>query len=307
VLAGTEPTAVVPGKAGESILGMPLTAPARASWCVALVRHKGRRWTTSDREALLDLRPYLALVLAHALLQEEVAIARGLEGRIAEERERELAAFSHELRNPLAPILMWASTLKRLRPDDEEVQRATQAITHAVNLERQLIEDVSDVSRLQRGVLALHRETVDLGRIVRDALVCRQRDIDAAELTLESNVPSERVPVAGDAVRLTQVVGNLLGNAIKFTPAGGTIAVTLAREGNTATLVVSDSGPGMPEELAGRFFTPFLQGTNARGGLGVGLAVARWLIELHGGAIEAQAQGERGGATLSIRLPLRTT
>jgi signal transduction histidine kinase len=302
--ANANPVVVETGTPGESMLAMRLEPPATAPWYLGLVRRSARRWAAADEKALVGLRPHILLVLAHAALQEELAAARDRQRLVEEERERELAVFSHELRNPLAPILMWASTLKRLRPDDDEVQRATQAIAHAVNLERQLIESLSDVSRLQRGALELRRERFDLGTVVRETVALRQREIDDAQLTLTTTLSADPLPVVGDLGRLGQAVGHLLGNAIKFTPAGGTIGITLTRAENGAAVEVSDSGPGLPPEISGRLFAPFIQGPNARGGLGVGLAVARRLIELHGGTIEARPRSERGGASFSIHLPL---
>jgi signal transduction histidine kinase len=301
--ANARPVVVETGTPGETMLAMRLEPPATVPWYLGLVR-RSARWAAADEKALVGLRPHILLVLAHAALQEALADARDRQRLVEEERERELAVFSHELRNPLAPILMWASTLKRLRPDDDEVQRATQAIAHAVNLERQLIESLSDVSRLQRGALELRHERFDLGTVVRESVALRQREIDEARLTLTTTLSADRFPVVGDLARLGQAVGHLLGNAIKFTPAGGKIGITLTRAGNRATLEVSDSGPGVPPEVSERLFAPFIQGPNARGGLGVGLAVARRLVELHGGALAAQPRSERGGARFSIHLPL---
>ena len=114
-------------------------------------------------------------------------------------------------------------------------------------------------------------------------------------------------PTALQNVALAQLTANLIGNALKFTPAGGAVTIRLLRRGDETELSVSDSGPGLPPEVTERLFAPFVQGSNARGGLGIGLAVARWLVDLHGGTIEARARGEHGGAMLIVRLPVATS
>jgi len=272
-------------------------------WCLGLVRGTG--WGAPAAKAFGQLRPHLTLVLEHALLRSDLAARRARDAEAATARERMLAMLSHELRNPLAPILMWTSTLQRLRPDDPDVQRAGQAIAHAVSVERRLIDDLVDISRLERGILQLQREPLDLRDVVRKAVELHREQAGNARLALDAELPAEPLAIDGDAVRLAQVLGNLLGNAVKFTPAGGTIAVTLARRGDGAELSVTDSGPGLPAGMAPQLFAPFVQGPNARGGLGVGLAVARLLVELHSGTIEAIPSPKGSGTSLRIRLPLR--
>ena len=127
---------------------------------------------------------------------------------------------------------------------------------------------------------------------------------EEAHVVITMDLPAQPVPIDGDAARLGQVIGNLLGNAIKFVPAEGRVAVSLRRDGEQAALSISDSGPGLPPEVRETLFRPFVQGPNARGGLGVGLAVARWLVDLHGGVIEGGPGGEHGGATFQVSLPL---
>lgn len=270
-------------------------------WCLALARRAP--WTAAERDTLAALAPHLTLVLEHALARAELADVPGAAGAGAA-RELFLATLSHELRNPLSPILMWTGTLRRLRPTDTEVQRAADAIDQAVSLARGLIEDLGDVSRLERGLLELHPEPVDLRDVVRDALARHRRKLDEAGLTTIEALPPEPVAVEGDPERLRQVVAHLLRNAVKYTPAGGEVAVSLACRGGQAELRVSDSGPGLPAVLLPQLFTPFVQGPNAHGGLGVGLAVTRGLVALHHGTVEALRQGDRGGTTIVVTLPV---
>lgn len=283
-------------------LGLRETPP----WCVALSRPSSRPWTAKDRTALGRARPAIALVLDHALLRERLDAELAKHTAATAVRERLVSVLAHELRNPLAPILMWTSTLKRLRKEDPDVLRAAQAIDHAVSLERRLIEDLLDVSRLERGTLTIRRQPIDLRDEVRRMVDLHRSQAEEAHVSMTLDLPAEAVPIQGDAARLGQVIGNLLGNAIKFVPADGRVAVKLGRQGERAVLSVSDSGPGLPPEVRETLFHPFTQGPNARGGLGVGLAVARWLVDLHGGVIEGMPADEQGGATFQVSLPLTT-
>jgi signal transduction histidine kinase len=250
------------------------------------------------------VRPSIALVLDNVLVRQRLADEREKHTASMEARERLISVLAHELRNPLAPILMWTSTLKRLRKEDADVLRAAQAIEHAVSLERRLIEDLLDVSRLERSQLTLRRQPIDLRDEVRRMVDLHRSQAEEAHVTVTLDLPTEAVPIDGDAARLGQVIGNLLGNAIKFVPAEGRVAIRLGCNGGQAELTVSDSGPGLPAEVRDTLFRPFVQGPNARGGLGVGLAVARWLVDLHGGVIEGLPGGEHGGATFRVTLPL---
>jgi signal transduction histidine kinase len=291
-LAGQRPS--------RNVLALGVRPPGDRPWVILLERAAG--WSAREAEALTDLGPQLGLVVAQAALQRRLVDAHGREAAADATRQRFLAVLSHELRNPLAPILMWTSTLKRLRVDDPEVQRATQAIEHAVSLARRLIEDLIDMSRLERGMVELRREPLDLRTVVDDAIGAHESALTAGELTLERDLPEEAVPVEGDRQRLAQVVGNLLGNAVKFTPRGGGVSVRVAVRGRWAEVEISDTGPGLPAEVTAQLFQPFTRGPNARGGLGVGLAVARWLVALHGGTMEPLDTGE--GAGFVVTLPL---
>jgi len=298
-------TPVVVADGGRSLLGVALRPFTRADWYLVLAR--AQAWTADECKLLATCASHLTLALAHALLYRQIAAYAAKEADAVEANERFLNVLSHELRNPLAPILMWTSTLRRLRESDAEVQRATQAIAHAVSMERQLIEELSDVSRLQRGGVELSRSQLDLCEVVRGAIEARRAAADQGELSLVEELPDSPVRVHGDADRLRQAVGNLLANAIKYTPKGGTVAVKLGRDGDRAQVRVSDTGPGLPAEVRPTLFRPFVQGPNAHGGLGVGLSVAHGLVTLHQGTLHALERGERGGATMIVTLPVIAT
>jgi signal transduction histidine kinase len=300
LLGAAAETPLVVQRPAQGLLTLACRPPGDRAWIVVL--HRAAGWNAREADALADVGPHIALVVAHAALQRRLTDAHGREATADATRQRFLAVLSHELRNPLAPILMWTSTLKRLRVDDPEVQRATQAIEHAVSLARRLIEDLIDMSRLERGMVELRREPLDLRTVVNDVLETHESALAAGELTLERHLPDQPVPIEGDRQRLAQIVGNLVGNAVKFTPRGGRVSLRLAIHDRHAELDVSDTGPGMPSEVAPYLFEPFRRGPNARGGLGVGLAVARWLVALHGGSIAPLET--RAGAGFRIALPL---
>lgn len=290
-----------PPGSSASVLALPIRIRADGRWCLALVRRAA--WTATDRRQLVALRPALELAVEHAVFRERLAEASDQLKASEREHERFLSAISHELRNPLAPILMWTSTLRRLRGDDPEVQRAATAIAHAVTLERRLIEQLLDLSRLERGVLEVVRERLDIADVVRDAVEHHRAAAAEAELQFEHDIPTESISVRADRTRLDQIVSTLLENAIKFTPSGGRVRVALARRPPNAEVTVADSGPGIPAEVLSRVFAPFVSGPNARGGLGLGLALAHRLIALHRGEI-AVANAPDGGARATVTLPL---
>src|SRR5262245_42784443 len=230
-----------------SILAVGLRPLDDHRWSIALVR-PGAAWTSAEQEALGALRPHLELLLEHALLRAAIERAREREQAAAVEHERLLSVISHELRNPLAPILMWTSTLRRLRGEDAEVQRATNAIANAVNLERRLLEELLDLSLLERGTITPVIERVDLRDVVRQVVDAHARATADARLTVGSDLPPDPVPVRGDPVRLAEIFAAVLENAIKFTPPGGRIAVAVGRRGADAELSVADTGTGIPNE-----------------------------------------------------------
>jgi signal transduction histidine kinase len=294
----------VMSEGNQTFLGVALRPFARSDWHLVLARAGGKQWTADERDLLARSTPHLALAIAHALLHGQVAESIEQEAEAIKGNERFLNVLSHELRNPLAPILMWTSTLRRLRRNDPEVQRATEAIAQAVSMERRLIEELLDVSRLQRGGVELSRRPLDLRDLVRGAI--DGSELERAGLSLVQELPDEPVQINADADRLRQAVANLVANAVRYTPKGGTVAVTVERRGERAYVRVSDTGPGLPPEILPTLFRPFVQGPNAHGGLGVGLAVTHGLVALHQGTLEALERGELGGATLVVTLPAGT-
>ena len=219
-----------------------------------------------------------------------------------------LAVLSHELRSPLNPILGWAKLLQSRRFDEQATIRALETIERNAKLQAQLIEDLLDVSRILRGKLVLNVASVNLVTTIAAALETMQLAAQAKGIQIQTRLAPSVGQVRGDAGRLQQVMWNLLSNAIKFTPTGGRVEMYLERVGNSAQIQVKDNGKGIAPEFLPHVFEYFRQadGTTTRqfGGLGLGLAIARHLVELHGGTVQADSPGEELGATFSVTLPL---
>ena len=217
-----------------------------------------------------------------------------------------LATVSHELRTPLTAILGWAHMLQSERLPADRVKHAVSVIERAARAQRQLIEDLLDVSRVAANRLQIARDPVRLSEIVESALDTVRPQAADAQITIETDLAAEAV-VLGDARRLEQVVWNLAWNAVKFTQPSGRITVRLAEADGHAVLSVADTGVGIPSKFLPHIFEWFRQGeTRARSqaGLGLGLGLVRQLVRLHGGSVTAQSAGEGHGATFVVRLPL---
>ncbi len=223
-------------------------------------------------------------------------------------KDQFLAMLSHELRNPLAPIRSATYVLARSEPGGDLFRRSVEVIDRqAAHLSR-LVEDLLDVTRIARGKIELHREGIDLARVVALAADDHRAFMLERGLHFEASVPAEPVWLLGDATRLTQAIGNLLQNAAKFTHEGGRITINLSRDETAAVLRVEDTGMGIAPEVVAHVFEAFMQADRSlhrsRGGLGLGLALVRALAELHGGTAVAESEGVGRGARFTLRLPL---
>jgi signal transduction histidine kinase/CheY-like chemotaxis protein len=217
-----------------------------------------------------------------------------------------LGVLSHELRNPLNPILNSLFILDRATPGGEKARQALAVINRQVRHLTRLVDDLLDVTRISSGKIRLQPARLDLVDLVR-------RTIDdhgtlLADRELSVGLPQEAVWIEGDATRLAQVLGNLLSNAAKFTPERGSVSVSLGRTGSRAVLEVADTGIGLDQETLAHLFAPFAQADRSldrsRGGLGLGLALVKTLVELHGGAVTARSAGPGRGASFTVDLPL---
>ncbi len=219
-----------------------------------------------------------------------------------------LAMLSHELRTPLTPILGWSKIMHENLHDPAAIQQGLEAIERNARLQSQLVDDLLDMSRIISGKIDLNRAPHDLNQVVRYALETVQTRLDMQMLDLELDLAPERLSVYGDPTRLEQVVWNLLANAVKFTPASGRIRVRTRRADEYCLVEVADSGIGIDPEMLQAVFEHFQQletGTSRRhGGLGIGLAIARSLVEMHGGWIRAESKGEGRGARFTLAIPI---
>ena len=228
--------------------------------------------------------------------------------RAADQRKDEfLAMLAHELRNPLAPISTGAHLLKLLHSDNAQITQTCAIIARQVEHMTSLVDDLLDVSRVTRGLVSLSTQVLDLRNVVDDAAEQIRPLISARRHKVVLDLPPGPAHVKGDHKRLVQVVANLLGNATKYTPEGGHIALRLKQDGPHWLLEVSDDGIGMEPGLVTRVFDLFTQAERtpdrSQGGLGLGLALAKSLVELHGGSVSAASAGLGRGSTFSVRLP----
>jgi signal transduction histidine kinase len=228
--------------------------------------------------------------------------------RLADRRKDEfLAMLAHELRNPLAPISAAAQLLNMGEPDAARVSRTSAIITRQVTHMTGLIDDLLDVSRVTRGLVVLAREEVDLRSVIADAVEQVRPLIEARHHQLAQNLSATPVFVEGDYKRLVQVLANLLNNAAKYTPEGGKLAIWLGATAEQVLISVSDSGIGISAELLPTVFDLFSQAERtpdrSQGGLGLGLALVKSLVELHGGMVTAASEGRNMGCEFTVRLP----
>jgi signal transduction histidine kinase/CHASE1-domain containing sensor protein/ActR/RegA family two-component response regulator len=219
-----------------------------------------------------------------------------------------LATVSHELRTPLTAILGWSRLIEGGTLDAAVTHQAVETIGRNAKAQAQIIDDILDVSRIITGNLYLDLNPLDVKPIVENAINVVRQTADAKGIRIETQFEPSPAMISGDANRLQQVVWNLLSNAVKFTNSGGRVCVKVSRVGAAAQISVSDSGQGISKEFLPFVFDRFRQAdsttTRQHGGLGLGLAIARHLVEIHGGTISADSKGEGGGATFTIRLPL---
>jgi signal transduction histidine kinase len=213
-----------------------------------------------------------------------------------------LGLLSHELRNPLSAINV-ALAVMRSREDAQAGQRARTVIERQVQHIGRLVEDLVDTARIERGTLSLHLETVDVREVLVTAVEMASPSMAQRQQELVWQPPRDAMFVYADRVRLQQVFSNLLLNASKYSPEEGRITLGIVRDGSDFRVEVRDNGQGIAVEDLGRVFEPFVRAARDEPGLGIGLYVARTLVEQHGGEISVRSEGPRAGATFAVRLP----
>jgi two-component system CheB/CheR fusion protein len=224
-------------------------------------------------------------------------------------KDRFLAVLGHELRNPLMPIRHAVHVMGEVAPGDPAFARAREILVRQVRHMTHLLDDLLDVGRVASGKISLRKERIDLVDLARTTIEEQRPDAEAAGLALTASLPERPLWILADPTRVAQSVSNLLVNAVKFTPRGGRVTVTVAPEpGGAAGVTVSDTGVGLDPEMLDRLFEPFSQADRSldrsRGGLGLGLSLVRSFMEMHGGSVDARSEGPGKGSAFTLRLPL---
>jgi two-component system, sensor histidine kinase len=257
-------------------------------------------------------RPFRVLTLTSAVSSVLRARRRQYEVRnLIQQRDNFLAMLAHELRNPLAPIRNGLKIMQSPLANGNRAKAFEIAERQVQHLTR-LVDDLLDVARVSRGKIILKKERVDLAQVVRSALEDYQKALEDAKLSLRLEVTDSPLYVQADATRLAQALSNIINNAIKYTDAGGAITVTVGRDGeNFARIAIKDTGIGMDREMLNRLFQIFSQADStlarSRGGLGIGLALVKGFIEMHGGRVTASSEGLKKGTEIVLSLPLDKT
>lgn len=293
----------------RSSIVAPLTARGRTLGAITFISaESGRRYDQDDLKLAEELARRAGLAMDNARLYQEAQQARESAERANRAKDEFLAMLSHELRTPLTSMVGWLDLLrsKMLGPAEEE--QALAAINRGTRTQAQLIEDLLDVSRIITGKMMLVMQPVALPPIVEAAVESIRPAAVAKQIDLRLNLARDTMRVTGDESRLQQIVGNILSNAVKFTPPNGLIEVTLQAHEGQARLAIRDSGRGIAPEFLPQVFERFRQAdstsTRNHGGLGIGLSIVSHLVEKHGGSVEVQSAGEGQGATFTVILPL---
>jgi len=259
------------------------------------------------RGVTMDITAAVKAEIERTQLLERESHAREQAEEASRLKEEFLATVSHELRTPLNAVVGWSRLLRSGQLDPDGTAHAVEVIERNAAAQRQIIEDLLDVSRIITGKLRINTQPVDLLLIIHAAIDAVRPAAEAKEIRISTHIEAPGSIVRADSERLQQVLWNLLANAVKFTPAGGTVDLYLEQHESLAEIRIEDSGPGVPAEFLPRIFERFSQAdgssTRKHGGLGLGLAIVRHLVELHGGTVSA-ANREAGGAVLTVRLPI---
>ncbi|MDF2440760.1 MAG: hypothetical protein JWN98_1744, partial [Abditibacteriota bacterium] len=291
-----------------SFMVVPLVVQGKVCGLISIASSEsGRRYDENDLALAVELSRRAAQSMENARLHRHTQRALLAAEDASRSKDDFLATVSHELRTPLTAILGWANLLQSGGIDGETTQRALETIERNVHAQAQIIDDLLDVSRIVAGKLRLNVVPLDLRPVVQNALDAAQPAVQAKNIELDVQLNPCPV-IGGDATRLQQIVWNLVSNAVKFTPRGGRIRVSAECEGDHVVVTVADSGPGISAEFAPFVFDRFRQAdstaTRRHGGLGLGLAIVRHLVEMHGGSVRLKAPLPGEGATFIVELPM---
>ncbi|HZG50601.1 MAG TPA: ATP-binding protein, partial [Pyrinomonadaceae bacterium] len=294
----------------HALVALPLTVKGRTIGAMGLSFPRAQSFGEDDRAYMLALAQQCAQALERARLYETERRLRAEAETANRLKDEFLATVSHELRTPLTAIVGWSSMLRTGDFDPATTARAIETIQRNALAQTQIIEDLLDVSRIITGKVTLDARPVELNAIVEAALDSVRPAAATKGITLKSETTAGvgHAAVWGDPARLQQVMWNLLANAVKFTPAGGEVIVRVQRAGTHVRVAVADTGQGISRDFLPFVFDRFRQAdgtiTRTHGGLGLGLAIVRHLIEIHGGTVTVESEGEGRGATFTIELPV---
>ncbi|MEH1950613.1 MAG: PAS domain S-box protein [Nostoc sp.] len=298
-------------------ISIPLIIEGRAIGGMSLAFTEIQQFNQDDRAFMLALAQQCAQAMERARLYEAEQTARKAAENANRIKDEFLAVLSHELRSPLNPILGWSKLLQTKKLDEKTIPQALKTIERNAKLQAQLIEDLLDISRILQGKISLNIYPVDLTSVISAAMETVRLSAEAKSIEMHISLEPNLGQVLGDSNRLQQIVWNLLSNAVKFTPEGGRVDIRLSscsnvnsapRTHNSALIQVSDTGKGIDPNFLPYVFEYFRQENSSTtrkfGGLGLGLAIVRHLVELHGGTVQVESEGEDRGATFTVRLPL---
>ncbi|MBN3958106.1 response regulator [Nostoc sp. NMS8] len=288
--------------------GQPLIVQGQLLGGLSFASCRRTDFTPDEASLLQSVSDQMAIALERNNLLNSIQQQAEQLQRANQIKDEFLAVLSHELRSPLNPILGWAKLLQKGNLNPERTTTGLEIIERNAQLQAQLINDLLDISRILQGKLSLNQMPVDLGAVIAGALETVHLAAVAKSLQIETTFSPNAKTVIGDAGRLQQVVWNLLSNAVKFTPEGGQITVALAHTDTHAQIQVTDTGKGINPDFLPYIFEHFRQEdaatTRKFGGLGLGLAIARQIVEMHGGTIATESPGDEQGATFTVQIPL---
>src|SRR5215212_373706 len=295
----------------NSSMAVPMTVMGRLIGTIEVQSYKANVYRPEHATAMSMAANLTAVAIENVRLLKLERTAREAAEESNRLKDEFLATVSHELRTPLTAILGWSRLLEGGTLDDSVTHQAVVTIGRNAKAQAQIVDDILDVSRIITGNLYLDLQPLEVVPVVENAINVVRPTADAKGIKIETYFDAASARISGDANRLQQVVWNLLSNAVKFTDSGGRVCLKVLQVGTTVEIRVSDTGQGISKEFLPYVFDRFRQAdsttTRHHGGLGLGLAIARHLIEIHGGTIRAESQGDGRGATFTIKLPLVET
>jgi len=292
----------------HSSIAVPMAVMGRIIGTIEVQSYEPSAYSHEHETAMSMAANLTAVAIENVRLLRRESSAREAAEESNRLKDEFLATVSHELRTPLTAILGWSRLLESDTLDESIARQAIGTIWRNAKAQSQIIDDILDVSRIITGNLYLDLQPLELAPVIENAINVVRQTADAKGIRIETEIHNAPAVVSGDSNRLQQVIWNLLSNAVKFTSSGGRVSLSLYQEGSSVEIEVSDTGQGISREFLPFVFDRFRQAdsstTRQHGGLGLGLAIARHLIEIHGGSIRADSAGKGEGSTFTIRLPL---